>query len=295
MGSGDAEENKAEDVLMDEEEVKEEAGEEKEEVKEEAGEASGKDRDSEMKDAEQDVEGEGKKKETEEVADDDEKDDDAEEEEEKEEDEDEKEPVTPTDRPTRKRKSVERYSEQSSVRSTTPKSVSIGKGNGEKLSDIPNVAYKLSKKKPDDNLQLLHSILFGKKAKVHMLKKNIGQFSGFVWLENEEKQKAKVKEKIDKCVKDKLIEFCYLLDIQIANKKTIKKEELSVKLVEFLQSPHATTDALLADTEQKNKKRKATPTKAGESSATPAKVCTTVSGKKFHQVNRYCTTVSGKR
>lgn len=29
-----------------------------------------------------------------------------------------------------------------------------------------SVAYKLSKRKPDDNLQLLHMILFGKKAKV---------------------------------------------------------------------------------------------------------------------------------
>lgn len=115
-----------------------------------------------------------------------------------------------------------------------------------------SVAYKLSKRKPDDNLQMLHNILYGKKSKViiifllanswtlelemlslgfaasavhvlllnlcacvrgggwcvydlvsiivlygfdgifdvspfqvHSLKKNIGQFSGFVWVENE--------------------------------------------------------------------------------------------------------------
>ncbi|KAI7993568.1 Cyclase-like protein 4 [Camellia lanceoleosa] len=36
----------------------------------------------------------------------------------------------------------------------------------------------------------------------------------------------------------------------------VKKEELSTKLLEFLESPHPTTDTLLADKEQKGKKRK---------------------------------------
>ncbi|PPR89091.1 hypothetical protein GOBAR_AA31596 [Gossypium barbadense] len=39
------------------------------------------------------------------------------------------------------------------------------------------------------------------------------------------------------------------------------KEEVTAKLLEFLGSPHATTDVLLADKEQKGKKRKATPSK----------------------------------
>lgn len=75
------------------------------------------------------------------------------------------------------------------------------------------MAFKLSKRKADDNLQLLHTILFGKKAKViqlflilvwlfcscqhfyvywnayflqaQTLKRNISQFSGYVWIENE--------------------------------------------------------------------------------------------------------------
>ncbi|PNY14766.1 dek domain-containing chromatin associated protein [Trifolium pratense] len=147
------------------------------------------------------------------------------------------------------------------------------------------LAYKLSKRKPDDNLHMLHSILFGKKSKAHNLKRNIGQFSGYVWAENElkpplhnslqEKQRAKIKERIDKCVKEKLIVFCDVLNIPI-NKGSVKKEELSVKLLEFLEAPHATTDVLLAEKEQKAKKRtkKATPSKSpGETSAgTPAKV-----------------------
>ncbi|XWS60793.1 hypothetical protein CRYUN_Cryun07bG0067700 [Craigia yunnanensis] len=119
---------------------------------------------------------------------------------------------------------------------------------------------------------MLHMILFGKKAKVinlscrsmmgfyilivfffllqpHSLKRNIGQFSGSVWVENErEKQKAKIKEKIDNCVKEKLVDFCDLLNIPIT-RATLRKEEVSAKLLEFLESPHATTDILLADKE----------------------------------------------
>ncbi|KAB2053626.1 hypothetical protein ES319_A12G200900v1 [Gossypium barbadense] len=185
-----------------------------------------------------------------------------------------KEPMTPSsDRPTRERKVVERYSVPSVARSSTPKPLSIEKGPGTQLKDIPNVAFKLSKRKYDDNLQLLHMILFGKKAKPQRLKRNIGQFSGYVWVENEEKQKAKVKEKIDKCVKEKLVDFCDLLNIPIM-RTTVRKEELSAKLLEFLESPHATTDILLAEKEQKGKKRNATPSKniaSGETSDTSAK------------------------
>lgn len=92
----------------------------------------------------------------------------------------------------------------------------------------------------------------------------------------QEKQRIRVKEKLDKCVKEKLMDFCDVLNIQI-NKAGTKKvssqrndslhlydslmghplsyeshlqEELSAKLLEFLESPHATTDVLLAEKEQ---------------------------------------------
>ncbi|KAH8493242.1 hypothetical protein H0E87_022478 [Populus deltoides] len=186
-----------------------------------------------------------------------------------------KELVTPSsDRPTRERKVVERYSVPEPGRSAT-KPFSIEKGRGTPLKDIPNVAFKLSKRKADDNLQILHLILFGKKGKAHNLKKNISQFSGYVWVGNEEKQKAKVREKLDKCVKEKLMDFCDVLNIPI-NRSVVKKEELTVKILEFLESPHSTTDVLLADKEQKGKKRKVSTSKnvsPGEASTTPAKKC----------------------
>ncbi|XP_010550743.1 PREDICTED: protein DEK-like [Tarenaya hassleriana] len=183
------------------------------------------------------------------------------------------EPVTPlSDRPTRTRKKVERYSLPTPSRSSGSKSVSIVKGRGTILRDIPNVAYKLSKRKPDDNLLLLHTILYGKKAKPQMLKKNIGQFSGFVWSEKEEeKQRTRVKEKLERCIKEKLIDFCDVLDIPI-NKSNVKKEELSVKVLEFLEYPKATRDVLLADRENKPKKRKVTPKEnSGEASEVTTK------------------------
>ncbi|PPS09778.1 hypothetical protein GOBAR_AA10874 [Gossypium barbadense] len=172
-----------------------------------------------------------------------------------------KEPMTPSsDRPTRERKVVERYSVPSVARSSTPKPLSIEKGPGTQLKDIPNVAFKLSKRKYDDNLQLLHMILFGKKAKPQRLKRNIGQFSGYVWVENE--------------------------------------EELSAKLLEFLESPHATTDILLAEKEQKGKKRNATPSKniaSGETSDTSAKKrqSTPQGGEKHSKLKE--TSASGKK
>ncbi|KAF3514338.1 hypothetical protein F2Q69_00005523 [Brassica cretica] len=150
-------------------------------------------------------------------------------------------------------------------------------GRGTQLKEIPNVAYKLSKRKPDDNLFLLHTILYGKKGKVQTLKRNIGLFSGFVWSEQEEeKQRARTKEKIEKCIKDKLIDFCDVLDIPI-NKSNVKKEELVVSVLEFLLCPKATRDVVLTDPEKETKKRKKSTAKnvtSGESSDVPAKLPT---------------------
>ncbi|KAL0464089.1 UNVERIFIED_CONTAM: hypothetical protein Slati_0296500 [Sesamum latifolium] len=165
-------------------------------------------------------------------------------------------PRTPViERPRREKKKVEVVTVGETARRSTNKPFVIEKGQGMQLKDIPNVAFKLSKRKADENLQLLHTILFGKKAKVHTLKKSIGLFSGFVWIENEDKKRAKLKEKIDKCVKEKLLDFCDVLDISV-NKATIKKEELSVKLLEFLESPHAKTETLLAEKEKQHKGKK---------------------------------------
>ncbi|CAN7023117.1 unnamed protein product, partial [Brassica rapa subsp. trilocularis] len=178
-----------------------------------------------------------------------------------------------------------------SSRSSRSKPVSVLQGRGTQLKEIPNVAYKLSKRKPDDNLFLLHTILYGKKGKVQTLKRNIGLFSGFVWSEQEEeKQRARTKDKIEKCIKDKLIDFCDVLDIPI-NKSNVKKEELVVSVLEFLLCPKATRDIVLSDPEKETKKRKKSTAKnvtSGESSDVPAKRRrqTKESGKKQDQPSK---------
>ncbi|XP_042758284.1 DEK domain-containing chromatin-associated protein 4 isoform X2 [Lactuca sativa] len=166
--------------------------------------------------------------------------------------EDPKTPVARAiDRPVRERKSVERL--VAVIEKDTAREFHIEKGRGTALKDIPNVAFKLSKKKvSDDVLKLLHTVLFGRRGKALLVKSNILRFSGFVWHENEEKQKAKVQEKLDKYKKEKLFEFCDLLDIPIV-KTSAKKEDVVVKLIDFLLLPHITTSELVSEKEQPSK------------------------------------------
>ncbi|TMX01857.1 hypothetical protein EJD97_023411 [Solanum chilense] len=174
-----------------------------------------------------------------------------------------KTPLAPTIvRPVRQRKSVERL--VASIEGELTKEIFIEKGCGAALQDIPNVAYKLSKRKTDDTLKMLHNILFGRRGKAVQFKSNISQFSGFVWHENEEKQKMKVKEKLEKCVKEKLFELCDVLDIPV-DKETSRKRDLESQLMDFLYAPHPTTSELLAEKEQSTKgKKKKSPSTIGD-------------------------------
>ncbi|KAG6790250.1 hypothetical protein POTOM_006398 [Populus tomentosa] len=182
----------------------------------------------------------------------------------------EPEPRTPAfDRPQRERKSVERL--VATIDKDAVKEFQIEKGQGTPLKDIPNVAFKLSRRKIDDTFKLLHTILFGRRGKALQIKSNISRFSGFVWHQNEEKQKSKVKEKFDKCNKEKLLEFCDFLDIPLT-KATTKKEDIVMKLIDFLVAPHATTTELFAEKEKEkaSKKRKRV-AKSSSYGSTPSK------------------------
>lgn len=161
------------------------------------------------------------------------------------------EPRTPAiDRPVRERKSVERL--VASIEKEVVKEFHIEKGPGTALKDIPNVAFKLSRKRTDDTFKLLHTILFGRRGKAFQVKNNISRFSGFVWHDNEEKQKIKIKEKFDKCHKEKLVEICDVLDIPVSKAST-RKEDIVAKLIDFLVAPHPTTTVLLAEKEKSSK------------------------------------------
>ncbi|CAO1942874.1 unnamed protein product [Urochloa humidicola] len=169
------------------------------------------------------------------------------------------------ERPSRERKTVERYSELAPRVTPVKKSPAILQGSGTKLKDIPNVSFKLSKRKADENLQSLHTLMYGRKSNVHFLKRNISQFSGFVWMDNEEKHRTRIKEKLDKFNKEKLLDFCEILDIRIP-RATTKKEEVSAKVLEFLESPCVTRDVVLTD-KKKGKKRGRRPKGTGDATS----------------------------
>lgn len=167
-------------------------------------------------------------------------------------------PTTPvsSDRPVREKKSVRRFISVSSEEASRVFIVEKGSGSGTALKDIPNVAYKLSRKsKADPILKLLHTVIYGKRVKVVNIKNNILQFSGFEQGEN--KNDEKVKEKLEKLHKENLANLCDFLDLQIS-KTTTKKDELVAKLLEFLEAPCMTQNVLTEEKEQnsKHKKRK---------------------------------------
>ncbi|XP_042383256.1 glutamic acid-rich protein-like isoform X2 [Zingiber officinale] len=155
-------------------------------------------------------------------------------------------PITSSmERPVRERKTVERLVEV--IEKERSKEFQVEKGRGTPLKDIPSVAHKLARKKPAD-IKLIHQTLFGRRGKAVNFKNHILQFSGFVWHESDEKQRAKMKEKLDKYVKDTLLDLCDLFDLP-ASKANSRKEELVEKLLDFLVAPHP-------NTEQSTKSRK---------------------------------------
>ncbi|KAH9329397.1 hypothetical protein KI387_001505, partial [Taxus chinensis] len=180
--------------------------------------------------------------------------------------------VSAIDRPSRERKTIERF--VASSEKETVKEFTIEKGKGVPFRDIPNVAFKVSKRsRADENLKTLHRVLYGRRGKAVHVKNNILQFSGFVWGEDEEKEKAKLKDRLDKLHKEALVNISDVMDIHV--KSTTKKEEMVVKLIEFLDAPHATTDVLLEQQKEnlKAKKRKK------RSKGTPGKTTGKASGK----------------
>ncbi|KAF8722061.1 hypothetical protein HU200_022692 [Digitaria exilis] len=157
-----------------------------------------------------------------------------------------------TDRPQRERKTVERLVEV--IEKEPNKNFVVEKGRGTPLKDIPSVAHRIARKKPSD-LKFLHSILFGRKGKLPEFKGHILQFSGFVWHESDEKQRAKAKEKLDKCVKDMLLDLCWILAIPVP-KSNVRKEDIISKLLDFIAEPHSATDSGLSDDQGSNSRKR---------------------------------------
>jgi len=179
-----------------------------------------------------------------------------------------------TDRPQRERKIVERLVEV--IEKEPNRNFVVEKGRGTPLKDIPSVAHRISRKKPSD-LKFLHSILFGRKGKAVDFKGHILQFSGFVWHESDEKHRVKAKEKLDKCVKETLLDLCWTLGIPTP-KANIRKEDIVSKLLDFIAEPHSAADSGLSDDQGSNSKKRK---RGGESARKTPDSTPSRSRKKF--------------
>ncbi|GJN24118.1 hypothetical protein PR202_gb11838 [Eleusine coracana subsp. coracana] len=96
-------------------------------------------------------------------------------------------------------------------------------------------------------------------------KGHILQFSGFVWHESDEKMRAKAKEKLDKCVKDVLLDLCWLFAIPVP-KPNVRKEDIVTRLLDFIAEPHSVADSGISDDQGSNSRKRK---RGGSSSKTP--------------------------
>ncbi|KAK3149988.1 hypothetical protein QOZ80_3AG0225870 [Eleusine coracana subsp. coracana] len=157
------------------------------------------------------------------------------------------------DRPARERRMVQRFVE---VMEVSDNNFVVDKGYGIPLKNITSVADKIKTKKSSE-LKFLHQLLFGRRGKAVDFQNHILQFSGFVWYESDEKQRAKMKEKLNNCSIDTLFDLCDLLAIPIVSKANSRKGDIVGKLLDFIVKPHAMDGTTLYDEQESNcRKRK---------------------------------------
>ena len=120
----------------------------------------------------------------------------------------------------------------------------ILEGKGTKLSDIPNVSFKLSKTTGrDEVMELFHYLLYRRKGQVHLRKKNILEFSGFVFAADvEEKELEGRKGSLGKWKVDHLSKLAEILDLPKSGSKAVKID----RIMDFLNAPTKLRDEDLA-------------------------------------------------
>ncbi|XP_075441731.1 protein DEK isoform X2 [Ascaphus truei] len=157
------------------------------------------------------------------------------EEEEEDEDDDDKKEKSLIVEGKREKKKVERLSLEMTLIKKEPVQV---EGRGQKLYDIERVQYFLKKKKCDE-LRFLHRLLFNRPGTVNLVKKNIGQFSGFPFEKGSDQYKKK-EEMLKKFKKSDLKNICGVLDLE----KSGINSELISKIMTFLMEPKSTGKSL---------------------------------------------------
>ncbi|KAJ8402785.1 hypothetical protein AAFF_G00364570 [Aldrovandia affinis] len=107
----------------------------------------------------------------------------------------------------------------------------IEQGRGDKLGEIVRVAYFITKMKVED-LKPLHKIIFDRPGAVASVKKNIRQFSGFLF-EADSQPYTKKRERMKKFTNAVLKNMCYVLDLEKSGTHDAKVD----RILTFLLDP----------------------------------------------------------
>ncbi|XP_044265247.1 protein DEK isoform X3 [Tribolium madens] len=131
----------------------------------------------------------------------------------------------------RERKNVQRFNEEFPSETKEAVKIEIPNGSGTSLGAIPRIDASISRFKNED-MRLLHKILFKLQGKSTMIKKNIKKFNGFEFKKDSEEYSKKVAS-MTKCDVKQLKSICEMLDLQ----KTGTKDDIIERILDFLLEP----------------------------------------------------------
>eukprot|EP00743_Colponemidia_sp_Colp-15_P000425 GILK01000486.1.p2 GENE.GILK01000486.1~~GILK01000486.1.p2 ORF type:complete len:462 (-),score=103.41 GILK01000486.1:1980-3320(-) len=162
--------------------------------------------------------------------------------------------------------------------SNEAKEIEIVQGEGEKLGDIPNVAFNLNNEKRNSEiLKVLHRLCFGNRAANNKYRENLFEFSGFAW---KDKDRDAEVERLEQRIFHIKVAFLKELLAALDLEKSGDKEQQAARLIEFLEKPKASGKSnLTAKAEKKEAKNKRSKAKSAEKK-TAAKKKTPKKGKK---------------
>ncbi|XP_076268882.1 protein Dek isoform X2 [Rhynchophorus ferrugineus] len=131
----------------------------------------------------------------------------------------------------RERKNVQRFEEDFKSSEREPGKVEVEEGSGTPLGEIPRVEASIVRFKNED-LKILHKILFKTEGKANLLKKNIKKFNGFTFKKDSEDYKKKI-ETCKRLEVKSLKSICEMLDLE----KKGNKDDVVERIVDFLLEP----------------------------------------------------------
>lgn len=215
----------------------------------------------------------------------------------------------------RERKSTTSFDPNAAMyENSKKKELTIEKGNGTPLAEMPIVVENFKKITwSDPNLKALYGIVFGM-GKKKEFKTHLFQFNGFAYPNNDntdttttgddvvgiEAVREKKKEKMYKLKMDQLKAVMDLIDIDRSldsfdGKKNVDKEMLCSRFLEWLESPKVNSNGKKPASAKKKKRKSASSSSSSPSSATKKKKATTKTTPTKKRKSTSSSTPEGKK